>query len=208
MAPTGKVRLVPLDSAEPDAPGASSGSPDAGGSRTEGTDGSAAAGSGAEQGASGSGSAADTGADGGGAAGEDTGQGAGQGGAANSPDTPSSSAPGGSSGGSGTPAPAGPAALKVSEPELKDADQRWCQDVTLVLRNSGGSAVRSGTVTFETHIIGSLGVDWATIESTEKLPVPIGAGEEKKKTWTVCVESWRVPLGMHVETRDVSVDWK
>jgi hypothetical protein len=96
----------------------------------------------------------------------------------------------------------------VGKPVLGDADKRWCQDVTLALRNSGGRAVRSGTVTFGTHVIGSLGIDWATVESTKKLPVPLGPGEEKKKTWTVCVESWRVPLGMHVETRDVSVDWK
>ncbi|WP_343244786.1 hypothetical protein [Streptomyces sp. SID14478] len=96
----------------------------------------------------------------------------------------------------------------MGTPELKGTDKRWCQDVTLALRNSGGSAVRSGTVTFGTHIIGGLGIDWATIESTEKLPVPIAAGAETKKTWTVCVDSWRVPLGMHLETRDVSVDWK
>jgi hypothetical protein len=24
----------------------------------------------------------------------------------------------------------------------------------------------------------------------------------------VCVDAWRVPIGMHVETRDVSVEWK
>ncbi|WP_338698219.1 hypothetical protein V2W30_19440 [Streptomyces sp. Q6] len=95
----------------------------------------------------------------------------------------------------------------MSEPVLKDADQRWCQNVTLRLVNSGGTAVRSGTVTFRTHVIGALGVDWATVVTTQKLPVPIGAGEKKEKTWTVCVDSWRVPLGMHVETRDVDVQW-
>jgi hypothetical protein len=80
--------------------------------------------------------------------------------------------------------------------------------VTLSFRNSGGTAVRSGTVTFGTHIIGALGIDWATIDSTEQLPVPIAAGAHKDKTWTVCVDSWRVPLGMHIETRDVSVEWR
>jgi hypothetical protein len=88
------------------------------------------------------------------------------------------------------------------------ADRRWCEDVTLAFHNTGGSAVRSGTVTFGTHVIGALGVDWATIESTEPLPTPIGAGARKRETWTVCVEEWRVPLGMHVETRDVSVRWE
>ncbi|KUO19702.1 hypothetical protein AQJ91_17925 [Streptomyces dysideae] len=80
--------------------------------------------------------------------------------------------------------------------------------MTLGFHNTGGSAVRSGTVTFGTHIIGALGVDWGTVESTEELPTPIGPGLRKEKTWTVCVEEWRVPLGMHVETRDVDVRWK
>lgn len=222
VAPSGKVRLVPLDPAGPgssrpshEAPGSPAGSTsaDSQGSAPagSGTAGTGAAGGGSSprtaerdgsrdssDSSSGSGSGSDTGTGSGGASGP---------GGHNGPTTPGSSAPG--NGGQSSPsAPAAPAALEVSEPVLKDADKRWCQDVTLVLRNSGGSAVRSGTVTFKTHIIGSLGIDWATVESTEKLPVPLGAGEEKKKTWTVCVESWRVPLGMHVETRDVSVDWK
>ena len=90
----------------------------------------------------------------------------------------------------------------------KATDQRWCEDVTLGFRNSGGTAVRSGTVTFGTHIIGALGIDWATIGSTEPLPVPVAANGRKDKSWTVCVDAWRVPLGMHIETRDVSVEWK
>lgn len=28
-----------------------------------------------------------------------------------------------------------------------------------------------------------------------------------ERTWTICVDDWRVPLGMHVETQDVDVDW-
>ncbi|MFJ8081504.1 hypothetical protein ACIQ6Y_12880 [Streptomyces sp. NPDC096205] len=85
--------------------------------------------------------------------------------------------------------------------------ERWCEDVTLEMHNAGGTAVRSGTVTFGTHIIGALGIDWGTVRSTEDLPVPIAAGARAERTWKVCVEAWRVPLGMHVETRDVSVDW-
>ena len=68
--------------------------------------------------------------------------------------------------------------------------------------------MRSGKVTFGTHVIGALGIDWGTVESTAGLPVPIGAGARKGKTWTVCVDAWRVPLGMHIETRDVTVQWK
>ena len=80
--------------------------------------------------------------------------------------------------------------------------------MTLSFRNSGGTAVRSGTVTFGTHIIGALGIDWATIGSAERLPVPIAAHGREDHTWTVCVDAWRVPLGMHIETRDASVEWK
>lgn len=105
-------------------------------------------------------------------------------------------------------APAGPAALTWGEPARGATDKRWCEDVRLTFTNSGGAAVRSGEVTFGTHIIGLLGVDWGTVESTVRLPVPIGAGARKDKTWTVCVDEWRVPLGMHIETRDVTVRWK
>ncbi|WP_324790200.1 hypothetical protein [Streptomyces sp. H51] len=80
--------------------------------------------------------------------------------------------------------------------------------MTVAFDNSGGTAVRSGTVTFGTHVVGALGVDWGTVESTVGLPVPIGAGTRTERTWTVCVDRWRVPLGMHIETRDVSVRWE
>ena len=105
-------------------------------------------------------------------------------------------------------APPGPAVLTWSDPVRKATEKRWCEDVTLGFTNSGGTAVRSGKVTFGTHIIGALGIDWGTVESTAGLPVPIGAGARKDKTWTVCVDAWRVPLGMHIETRDVTVRWK
>jgi hypothetical protein len=86
-------------------------------------------------------------------------------------------------------------------------DRRWCEKVTVTFHNSGGTAARSGTVTLGTHIVGALGIDWATVESTEPLPAPIGAGAHKDGTWTVCVDAWRVPLGMHIETRVVSIRW-
>lgn len=105
-------------------------------------------------------------------------------------------------------APTGPAVLHVGAPVRAAADDRWCEKVTVEFRNSGGSPVRSGTVTFATHVIGGLGVDWATLESTAPLPAPIDAGAARKKTYTVCVDAWRVPLGMHVETRDVTAAWK
>ncbi|MFD9394255.1 hypothetical protein ACFWBB_26990 [Streptomyces sp. NPDC060000] len=96
----------------------------------------------------------------------------------------------------------------MSDPVRAGTDQRWCEDVTLAFRNSGGTAVRSGTVTFGTHVVDSLGIDWATRGSTAALPTPIAAGARREKTWTVCVDAWRVPLGMHIETRDVSVRWE
>jgi hypothetical protein len=105
-------------------------------------------------------------------------------------------------------APPAPAKLTVSDPEREPTDQRWCEKVTLVFHNVGGTAIRSGTVTFGTHVIGALGVDWATVESTGELPAPLDAGARKERTWTVCVEEWHVPLGMHIETRDIEVRWK
>ncbi|MFF4657529.1 hypothetical protein [Streptomyces sp. NPDC001381] len=107
-----------------------------------------------------------------------------------------------------TTAPAGPAVLTTSAPVRTPTDRRWCEDVTLTFRNSGGTAVRSGTVTFGTHVIDALGTDWSTVESTEQLPAPVAPGSGKEKTWTVCVDAWRVPLGMRVETRVVSVRWE
>ncbi|NUK24179.1 hypothetical protein HRW14_09975 [Streptomyces lunaelactis] len=107
-----------------------------------------------------------------------------------------------------TPTPAGPAVLRLGEPLRAALDKRWCEQVTVEFRNTGGSAVASGTVTFATHIIGALGIDWATIESTQPLPAPIAAGAVRKQPYTVCVDAWRVPLGMHIETQDVTAIWK
>ncbi|MEU4272277.1 hypothetical protein [Streptomyces sp. NPDC026092] len=108
-----------------------------------------------------------------------------------------------------TPAPpATPATLTLSAPVLTDADKRWCEQVTMTFRNTGGTAATSGTVTFATHIIGALGVDWATIESAQPLPAPIAPGTARTHTYTVCVDSWRVPLGMRVDTQKVTATWK
>ncbi|WP_431043122.1 hypothetical protein ACQUSR_15345 [Streptomyces sp. P1-3] len=104
--------------------------------------------------------------------------------------------------------PDGPAYLTLGEPERASADERWCEQVAVTVHNTGGRPVSDGTITFATHIIGWLGTDWGTVETTQELPVPIAAGEKKEKVWTVCVDSWRVPLGMHIETRDVSARWR
>ncbi|MGI5469934.1 hypothetical protein [Streptomyces sp. CA-132043] len=101
-----------------------------------------------------------------------------------------------------------PALLELSAPALTETDTRWCEKVTLNLRNTGGQPVREGTLTFHTHIIGGLGIDWDTRKSTRDLPTPIPAGATKKHTWKICVDAWRVPLGMHIDTKDVDVDWK
>ncbi|WP_406452570.1 hypothetical protein OG782_19175 [Streptomyces sp. NBC_00876] len=216
VAPSGKVTLVPLDGA-----GARNGSGGAGGDRpgTSPSPGSPAGGdaggtdSGGGAGGTGGsgGSGADTGRPTPGRTGPASGTSGGTGtsgtesggstGSTGSPDPASPSAP-------GSTAPAGPAALTVGAPVRAEADERWCEKVTVEFRNTGGSPARSGTVTFATHIIGGAGIDWATRESTAPLPAPIDAGAARKKTYTVCVDAWRVPLGMHVETRDVTAVWK
>ncbi|MGW2300507.1 hypothetical protein [Streptomyces sp. NPDC001809] len=98
--------------------------------------------------------------------------------------------------------------VTVSPPVLTDGDRRWCEKVTVTFRNSGGTAARSGTVTFATHVIGALGVDWATLTSSQPLPAPIAPGTARTETYTVCVDSWRVPLGMRIDTRKVSATWR
>ncbi|MEV1062895.1 hypothetical protein [Streptomyces sp. NPDC050263] len=195
--PTGAVRLVPLDGDSPD------GKPDPG---TTGTTANEAGNGTSRLTEPGSGSPqTSTGENGQGGEGDRGGE-VGEGGRTtpNSPaPTPTAPLPTPSGGAS-----AGPAALSLSEPVRADTDQRWCEDVTLAFHNSGGAAVGSGTVTFGTHIVDALGIDWATRESTAPLPTPIAAGARGERTWRVCVDAWRVPLGMHVETRDVSVRWE
>ncbi|WP_126931151.1 hypothetical protein [Streptomyces sp. NP10] len=130
------------------------------------------------------------------------------GGSTGNPSPPGSGSPGTPSSPKPPAPPATPAALTLSAPQRAAADKRWCEKVTVEFRNTGGSPARSGTVTFATHIIGALGVDWATITSSQPLPAPIDARSTRSKTYTVCVESWRVPLGMRVETQDVSAVWE
>lgn len=204
VAPTGDVEFVPLDGAEkppggkgggsePSEPGSGDPSGKSPGSKA-GSDAPDAPESG-ESSTDGAKPGRTEGSSGGGSAGRP------EGGASGTPSAPSEGASSGPSG------PSGPAKLSVGEPRRKSADDRWCEKVTVTFRNTGGSPVRSGTVTFGTHVIGALGVDWATIESTRKLPA-LDAGQRLEKTWPVCVDPWRVPLGMHIETRDVSVEWK
>ncbi|MEU9474206.1 hypothetical protein [Streptomyces sp. NPDC048191] len=186
--PTGSVSLVPLDGARSGG-GTPSGSPQEPGSAA------GAPGSARPSGSSGTGGPEQT---------------------APSPGTPGPSgrttpappAPDPSTPTPGHSTPPTPAALSWGRPATEATDQRWCQKVTVAFHNSGGTAVRSGSVTFGTHVIGSLGIDWATVDSTVDLPVPIAPGARRRPTWTVCVDAWRVPLGMHIETRDVSVRWE
>ncbi|MEV0781705.1 hypothetical protein AB0I52_01680 [Streptomyces sp. NPDC050423] len=228
VPPSGKVTLVPLDrdergdergGAKGDGDGRRGASPSPGSSAASreagdagGSDGTGGAGgSGGAAGrpgtpgrtADGSGTAGGSGTGGSGTGGASPTGGSGPDGSGSSGSTaPATPSPPGST------APAGAAVLKVGAPERAAADERWCEKVTVEFRNTGGSPARSGTVTFATHIIGGLGIDWATRESTAPLPAPIGAGAARKKTYTVCVDAWRVPLGMHVETRDVTAVWK
>ncbi|MCZ1008609.1 hypothetical protein O1L68_19585 [Streptomyces lydicus] len=131
----------------------------------------------------------------------------------------SPSRPGGTAPPHGSPAPeppsptipAGPGApsgLLIGKPALAGTDVRWCQKVTVDFLNNGARPVTAGSIVFGTHIIGALGVDWATLTSTHPLPLPLAVGRRQTGTWRVCVDGWRVPLGMHLDTKDVSFRWK
>ncbi|MEU9230880.1 hypothetical protein [Streptomyces subrutilus] len=126
-------------------------------------------------------------------------------GGSGAPGTPSS--PAAKPGTTPPPPPATPAKLTLSAPARSAAADRWCEQVTVTFTNTGSAAARSGTVSFATHIIGALGIDWATITTTQPLPAPIAGGTARTQRYTVCVEAWRVPLGMHVETRQVTATW-
>ncbi|MFC9293352.1 hypothetical protein ACFTWH_19755 [Streptomyces sp. NPDC057011] len=124
------------------------------------------------------------------------------------PGTPGTPTAPGTKPGTTPPAPpATPARLTLSTPARAAAADRWCERVTVTFTNTGGTAARSGTVGFATHIIGALGIDWATITTTQPLPAPIAGGSARTQTYTVCVEAWRVPLGMRVETQKVTATW-
>ncbi|MFJ5273653.1 hypothetical protein [Streptomyces sp. NPDC088358] len=203
VAPTGDVSLAPLAGESASRPGkgprGDTGAADDGTTRPAGSPGPP----GPSSGVAGKGAGAGSGAGNGGpparaSAGGNTGRAR-----ASSGSTPTTAPPT-----HPAPSPPAPAAVQVGAPEREATGQRWCEKVTLSFRNTGGTAVRSGTVTLGTHIIGALGIDWATIGSTRDLPAPIAPGAGTRKSWTVCVDAWRVPLGMHIETRDVSVQWK
>ncbi|MET7688552.1 hypothetical protein ABZT06_11305 [Streptomyces sp. NPDC005483] len=87
---------------------------------------------------------------------------------------------------------------------LADTDKRWCEDVTVEFRNTGGSPALSGTVTFGTHILDLFGTNWHTVTQARSLPAPIQAGGEAEHTWTLCVDDWRVPASWHIDTLDVT----
>ncbi|MCX4549418.1 hypothetical protein OG709_18900 [Streptomyces sp. NBC_01267] len=215
VPPSGKVTLTPLGG-----PGASSG-PGKGGKSSAGgsTAPAGAPGAGTPDAPGTPGASGATGAPGGAAPGSRTQGGTGTGaGGSPAPGDPGNSGSGqspsdppatpGQPGNSPSAPPSGPAVLKIGDPERTATDQRWCEEVTVRFSNTGGSPIASGTVTFSTHVIGGAGVDWATLESSQPLPGPIAAGTALSKTYTVCVDDWRVPLGMHIETRSVSADWK
>ncbi|MEY9965661.1 hypothetical protein ABIA33_003707 [Streptacidiphilus sp. MAP12-16] len=107
-----------------------------------------------------------------------------------------------------TPAPPptlSPASLSASAPSDSAGSQRWCQNVTLTLTNSGGRAADAATVTFSTHVIGALGTDWWTYQTQQPLHAPVPGHASATETWSVCLDSWRVPAGMHLETRSASI---
>ncbi|GGS85123.1 MULTISPECIES: hypothetical protein [Streptomyces] len=103
--------------------------------------------------------------------------------------------------------PPAPAYVTVGSPARAPAADRWCEQVTVRIANTGGTAVRSGTITFETHVIGALGIDWATVRTSRPLPAPLAGGTARTQTYTVCLDAWRVPLGMHVEIRRATAAW-
>jgi hypothetical protein len=216
------VVLVPLDPPSP-APGSPSASGVAGtpiaGSSGGGSGGGSGSASGATAGTGGGGGRAGTGggtgastssgtgagtgspppASGGGSSAGGSGAGGKSGGGNSSGGGTSGGGTGGTSGGTG--APQTPASLTVTALRTADTAQRWCQQVTLTLANSGDLAATSGTVTFATHVIGPLGIDWWTYRTSQPLAAPVAGHTRVDERWTVCLDAWRVPLGMHMETR-------
>jgi hypothetical protein len=93
----------------------------------------------------------------------------------------------------------------VSTPHDTTTSEPWCQNVTVAFANSGGLPATSGTVIFATHIIGLLGIDQGTVDTAEKVPVPIAGGTRVNKTWEICVGPWRVPLVMHLDTETATL---
>jgi hypothetical protein len=209
------VVFVPLDSPMPggsSAPGA--GTPRAGGTPSPAGPSRAPA---TTPGGSTSSGSTHSGSGGSGGSGSGAGNGGGAGGTPSSP--PPQGGQGGSSGGGngggggstgggatgGTGTPPTPASLTVTSLETAETSSRWCQRVTLTLVNSGDRTATSGAVTFATHVIGALGIDWWTYRTSQPLASPVAGHATANESWTVCLDAWRVPLGMHLETRAATV---
>jgi hypothetical protein len=119
-----------------------------------------------------------------------------------------STRPGGSGSPSGAPtggAPQTPASLAVTALGTADTGERWCQRVTLGIANSGDRTATSGTVTFSTHVVGALGVDWWTYRTSQSLAAPVPGHVSVSESWTVCLDAWRVPAGTHLGTRSATL---
>lgn len=237
VTPRDKVEMVPLDGGESTGPGsdgkgapggsdgrggkgADGGAPGAGGNASPGISGPPESSS---RRSGGSGPGADSPSSTGssrpnGERGDEDGPGSGRTGTGGGPSSPpvppgppgstAPSDPAGPPGSTPPQPPPTPARLTSEGPRLADTDARWCEKVTMDFRNSGDKPIISGKVTFKTHVIGALGVDWATITSSRNLPVPIEGGRKVTRTWKLCVDAWRVPWGMHIETQGVDVDWR
>ncbi|SEK67555.1 hypothetical protein [Streptacidiphilus jiangxiensis] len=214
------VVFVPLDSPTPGGGAGTPGTPGTTPTPPTGSTGSTGTSGGAGGGSSGGAPATGQPGTPGNGSGGGTGGGPGSGGSG-SGGSGSGSGSGGGSGGSaggtggtptgaptGTPtssAPQTPASLKVAALHTADTGQRWCQRVTLTLINSGDRAATAGTVTFATHVIGALGVDWWTYQTSQPLAAPVAGHASADESWTVCLDSWRVPAGMHLETRSATL---
>ncbi|PKV86867.1 hypothetical protein [Streptomyces sp. TLI_146] len=226
VPPHGKVELVPLDGAgETGTAGPTRGSATPSGGGPDSKSGGGSAGSGGatnrtsppgSTGTPGGGATSGTGAPGNGsgsgtASGGSTSSGGATGTPSGGPTTGTTGGTAGTGGTPSTPAPSTPAptpaALTLGTPTRTPTPTRRCETVAVPLRNTGGTPVKSGTLTFATHVIGLLGIDWATVTSTQPL-APVAARTATTRTYTVCLDAWRVPLGTHIETRFVTADWR
>ncbi|GAA0602200.1 hypothetical protein [Streptomyces crystallinus] len=217
VPPHGRVELVPLDGAG-DATGRGRGAAAPTRAAPSGTTARSGGGnaSGGGSTAAGPGAGNSTGGPAPGGGSTSAGGGAGGGGTPGTGDSDSGGASGGTSGGAsttgggspgGTTTPPTPAALTLGTLTRTPTPTRRCENVTVPLRNTGTTPVRSGTLTFATHVIGLLGIDWATVTSTQPLG-PVPAATATSRTYEVCLDAWRVPLGTHIETRSVTADWR
>ncbi|WP_206313310.1 hypothetical protein [Streptomyces coryli] len=101
-----------------------------------------------------------------------------------------------------------PGDLKLTDLERAPSDVPWCEKVTLTVRNTGGRTISGADVTFTSHIVGAIGVDWVTETSRRELP-DLKADDDVTKTWRVCVDEKHAPrflLGRHLE-HEAAVDY-